>query len=69
MRPCRCSSSLLGTISVLCSLVSDSAWGLLAGTARAWLAGAPHRLARLGGAGGLVMIGLGTRLAVTGRRD
>ena len=59
----------LGTISVLCSLVSDSAWGLLAGTARAWLAGAPHRLARLGGTGGLVMIGLGTRLAVTGRRD
>jgi threonine/homoserine/homoserine lactone efflux protein len=60
---------LLGTISVSCALVSDSAWGLLAGTARAWLAGAPHRLARLGGAGGLVMIGLGTRLAVTGRRD
>lgn len=56
---------------VFCSiaLVSDSAWGLLAGTARAWLAGAPHRLERLGGAGGLVMIGLGTRLALTGRRD
>lgn len=56
---------------VFCSiaLVSDSAWGVLAGTARAWLAGAPHRLERLGGAGGLVMIGLVARLAVTGRRD
>ena len=60
---------VLGAISGLIALVSDSAWGILAGTARAWLSGAPHRLERLGGAGGLVMIGLGTRLAVTGRRD
>ena len=42
---------------------------LLAGTARTWLAGRPQRLERLGGAGGLVMIGLGARLAVTGRND
>jgi threonine/homoserine/homoserine lactone efflux protein len=60
---------LLGLISVTVAFVSDSAWGVLAGTARAWLSGAPHRLERLGGAGGLMMIGLGTRLAVTGRRD
>lgn len=60
---------VLGLISVTVAFLSDSAWGVLAGTARAWLAGAPLRLERLGGAGGLVMIGLGTRLAVTGRRD
>jgi threonine/homoserine/homoserine lactone efflux protein len=60
---------LLGLISVTVAFVSDSAWGVLAGTARAWLSGAPHRLERLGGAGGLMMIGLGTRLAVTGRKD
>jgi threonine/homoserine/homoserine lactone efflux protein len=48
---------------------SDSLYGVLAGTIRGWLAGAPHRLERLGGVGGLMMIGLGTRLAVTGRRD
>jgi threonine/homoserine/homoserine lactone efflux protein len=60
---------LLGLISVTVAFVSDSAWGVLAGTARAWLSDAPHRLARLGGAGGLMMIGLGTRLAVTGRKD
>jgi threonine/homoserine/homoserine lactone efflux protein len=60
---------LLGLISVTVAFLSDSAWGVLAGTARAWLSGAPHRLERLGGAGGLMMIGLGTRLAVTGRRD
>jgi threonine/homoserine/homoserine lactone efflux protein len=60
---------VLGLISVTVAFFSDSAWGVLAGTARAWVSGAPHRLERLGGAGGLMMIGLGTRLAVTGRRD
>lgn len=60
---------VLGAISGLVALVSDSAWGILAGSARSWLSGAPHRLERLGGAGGLVMIGLGARLAVTGRKD
>jgi threonine/homoserine/homoserine lactone efflux protein len=59
----------LGVIFVVVAFVSDSAWGLLAGTARAWLSGQPHRLERLGGAGGLMMIGLGTHLALTGRRD
>jgi threonine/homoserine/homoserine lactone efflux protein len=61
--------TVLGLISVTVAFVCDSAWGVLAGTARAWLAGAPHRLERLGGAGGLVMIGLGARLAATGRND
>lgn len=60
---------VLGLISVTVAFLSDSAWGVLAGTVRAWLSGAPHRLERLGGAGGLMMIGLGTRLAVTGRKD
>jgi threonine/homoserine/homoserine lactone efflux protein len=61
--------AVLGLISVTVAFVCDSAWGVLAGTARAWLSGAPHRLERLGGAGGLIMIGLGARLAVTGRSD
>ena len=60
---------LLGLLFVVVATISDSAYGVLAGTARTWLAGAPHRLQRLGGAGGLMMIGLGTRLAVTGSRD
>lgn len=60
---------LLGTVFVAIALVMDSCWGLAAGTARAWLAGRPHRLERLGGAGGLLVIGLGARLALTGRRD
>lgn len=60
---------LLGGIFVGLALVLDSCWGLAAGTARTWLSGRPHRLERLGGAGGLVILGLGVRLAVTGRRD
>lgn len=59
----------LGLILAVVALISDSMWAVLAGSARRWLAGRPHRLERLGGAGGLVMIGLGTRLALTGRRD
>jgi threonine/homoserine/homoserine lactone efflux protein len=60
---------LLGGIFVVLALILDSCWGLAAGTARAWLSGRPHRLERLGGAGGLVIVGLGLRLAVTGRKD
>jgi threonine/homoserine/homoserine lactone efflux protein len=59
----------LGGLFVAVATASDSVYGIVAGTVRAWLAGAPHRLERLGGAGGLMMIGLGTKLAVTGRRD
>ena len=60
--------ALLGLISIAVALVCDCAWGVLAGTVRTWLSAAPHRLERLGGAGGLMMIGLGTHLALTGRR-
>jgi threonine/homoserine/homoserine lactone efflux protein len=59
----------LGAIAVAIAVVSDSVWGMVAGTARSWLARSPRRLEALGGAGGLTMIGLGVRLAATGRRD
>jgi threonine/homoserine/homoserine lactone efflux protein len=61
--------AVLGLIFVLIALVSDGAWGLMAGTARDWLARSPRRLSVLGGTGGLVTIGLGVRLAVSGRTD
>jgi threonine/homoserine/homoserine lactone efflux protein len=59
----------LGAIAVGIAVVSDSTWGMLAGTARSWLARSPRRLEALGGVGGLTMIGLGVRLAATGRKD
>lgn len=58
---------LLGAVFAAIALVSDSAWGVAAGAARRWLRGSPTRLERLGGAGGVVMIGLGVRLALSGR--
>ncbi|MFF7415383.1 LysE family translocator [Streptomyces lydicus] len=58
---------LLGTICVLIALVSDATWGLLAGSARNWLARSPRRLSWIGGMSGVMMIGLGVRLALSGR--
>ena len=60
---------LLGAIAVSIALVSDGTWALVAGSAREWLSRSPRRLEALGGSGGVVMIGLGLRLAVTGRKD
>lgn len=54
----------LGLVFVLIALVSDSAWGLAAGSARTWLARSPRRLQALGGLGGVVMIGLGLQLLI-----
>jgi threonine/homoserine/homoserine lactone efflux protein len=61
--------ALLGFVFVLIALVSDSAWVIVAGTARDWFARSPRRLEMVGGAGGLMMIAVGVRLAFTGRKD
>ena len=60
---------VLGAIFAGIALISDSMWALAAGTIRAWLGRSPRRLELIGGAGGLAMIGIGTRLALTGRND
>jgi threonine/homoserine/homoserine lactone efflux protein len=57
----------LGLICVLIALLSDGVWALLSGTARAWLGRSPRRLERLSGGGGVMLIGLGVGLALTGR--
>jgi threonine/homoserine/homoserine lactone efflux protein len=59
----------LGAIFCLLALVCDSMWALAAGAARSWLVGSPRRLEAIGGTGGVVMIGLGAGLALTGRKD
>lgn len=60
---------LFATMFSTMALVCDSSWGLAAGTARDWFARSPRRLAMVGGAGGLAMVGLGVGIAVTGRKD
>ncbi|WP_033437543.1 LysE family translocator [Saccharothrix sp. NRRL B-16314] len=56
---------LLGLVFNLIAVASDSVWGLAAATARTWFARSPRRLALVGGAGGLAMIGLGVTIAAT----
>ncbi|MDJ0346651.1 LysE family translocator [Streptomyces sp. H10-C2] len=60
---------LLGLVFNVIAVASDSAWGLVAATARGWFVGSPQRLAAVGGLGGLAMIGLGVTVAATGRKD
>jgi threonine/homoserine/homoserine lactone efflux protein len=58
----------LGVICVVIALLSDGAWALASGTARAWLGRSPRRLEWLTGTGGVMLVGLGVALAVTGRK-
>jgi threonine/homoserine/homoserine lactone efflux protein len=59
---------ILGLVFVLVALVVDSLWGIAAGTARERLVSSPRRLDAIGGASGVVLVGLGVGLAVTGRK-
>ncbi|MDA2963528.1 MAG: LysE family translocator [Actinomycetota bacterium] len=56
---------LLGAIFAILAFFSDGAWGLLAGTARAWLATDASRLEKLRATGGIVMILLGASVIFT----
>ena len=57
--------ALLGVVFGAMAVVSDGAWALAAGKARDWFARRPHRLDRLGVAGGVMMIGLGATMAAS----
>jgi threonine/homoserine/homoserine lactone efflux protein len=60
---------VLGLICLGIALVSDSVWAVASGSVRSWLGRRPGRLAAIGGIGGVATIGLGVRLALTGRHD
>jgi len=62
---------LLGAVFIAIAGLCDSSWAVAAGSARAWIARSPRRLELVGGAGGLAMIGIGigTGLALTGRKS
>jgi len=59
----------LGAVFIGIAAVSDAAWAVAAGSARTWLGRSPRRMELIGGTSGLVMIGLGASLAITGRED
>jgi threonine/homoserine/homoserine lactone efflux protein len=60
---------VLGALFAGIALISDGAWALVAGSARAWFGRSPRRLELIGGTGGLAMIGIGAALAISGRKD
>ena len=55
----------LGALFSVLAFFSDGGWGLLAGTARAWLAGDASRLEKLRTTGGCVMIFLGASVILS----
>lgn len=59
----------LGAICVAIAVLSDGAWALASGSAREWLGRSPRRLERLSATGGVMLVGLGVGLAVTGRSN
>lgn len=60
---------MLGLVFEAIALASDSIWALAAGTARAWFARSPRRISTLSATGGVMMIGLGGALALTGSKS
>jgi threonine/homoserine/homoserine lactone efflux protein len=60
---------MLGLVFSVIALICDSTWGVFAGAARAWFARSPKRLELIGGIGGLAIIALGARVALTGQKD
>jgi threonine/homoserine/homoserine lactone efflux protein len=61
--------AILGAVFLVLAFVNDALYGLAAGTVRNWLDRSPRLAELVGGTSGLVMIGLGLRLAVTSRKD
>jgi threonine/homoserine/homoserine lactone efflux protein len=60
---------LLGAICIVIALFSDGAWAIASGTARQWLGSSTRRLEWISGSGGVMLIGLGIGLAITGRKN
>ncbi|MGG5260741.1 LysE family translocator [Phycicoccus avicenniae] len=68
-RPVAAQLLVLGAVFAVIALVMDGSVALAASRFRDWFASSPRRMARVGGTGGLMMVGLGAGLIVTGRPD
>ncbi|GAA1780391.1 LysE family translocator [Agromyces lapidis] len=58
----------LGIVFIVLALVCDSVWALAASAARNWFARSPRRIEHLSATGGVMMIGLGGVLALSGNK-
>lgn len=59
---------VLGLVFALIAVLSDGTWGVVAGSAREWLAGNPQRLVNMRIIGGCVMIVLGLVVLIAAPR-
>ena len=55
----------LAMIFFVIAVLSDGTWGIVAGTARHWLAGTPTRIEKISGAGGFVIIASGISVIIS----
>jgi threonine/homoserine/homoserine lactone efflux protein len=55
----------LATVFFVIAVISDGTWGIVAGTARNWLAQTPNRIEKISGAGGLIIIALGVSVVIS----
>lgn len=60
---------MLVLLVVFAAIVSDGTWGLVTGSVRSWFRRSPKRLEQMVALGGLSIMGLGVRLAISRRRD
>jgi threonine/homoserine/homoserine lactone efflux protein len=58
----------LGVMFVVLALIFDSVWALAASAARDWFGRSPRRASNLAATGGVMMIGLGGVLALSGNK-
>jgi len=58
----------LGIVFVVLALLCDSIWAIAASAARDWFGRSPKRAAHLAATGGVMMIGLGGVLALSGNK-
>ncbi|WP_173922634.1 LysE family translocator [Agromyces sp. Marseille-P2726] len=58
----------LGVVFIVLALLFDSVWAIAASAARDWFARSPRRASHLAATGGVMMIGLGGVLALSGDR-
>ena len=58
----------LGVVFIVLALICDSVWALAASAAREWFARSPRRASHLAATGGVMMIGLGGVLALSGNK-
>ncbi|WP_433621685.1 LysE family translocator [Nocardia sp. CA-120079] len=56
----------LGSVGLGIQILSDGTWAVVAGAARSWFVRSPRRLESVGATGGLMIIGVGASVALSG---